>query len=221
MVISRKEKPSYIASNLRYLRNSVGCTLEDMVKVLSLKGKSSYNAYEKGRAIPDIFKLMHLANYFDVSIEDLVYKDLEKVSKKKESGDTDLYKIEVVPFLAAAGYGKGYSDEKWIEKLETIQTPYKPYGIARAFEIEGDSMEPDIHDHTIAIGIKIGKNEVKNNHTYIIVTEEGYFCKNVMLSEDAKTAYLISKNEKYKPKHIKAIEVKELWEIWKKNIPIL
>lgn len=220
MVISRKGKPSYIASNLRYLRKSAGCTLEDMVKILSLKGKSSYNAYEKDRAIPDIFKLMQLANFFNVSIEDLVYTDLEKVGLKTEPDTKMYYEIGIVPYKACAGYGKMFGDEQWIGKLKSVRIEDKPYGIARAFEIEGDSMEPELKDHTLVIAIKKGRNEIIDNQTYVVVTDEGYFCKNLSISDDGKTAYLISKNQEYKPKHINAATIKELWKVWRKNIPI-
>ncbi len=49
MKVLKKEKPSFIATNLRILRKKSGDTLESMAKLLLLKGKSSYNAYEEGR----------------------------------------------------------------------------------------------------------------------------------------------------------------------------
>jgi len=220
MVVPRNEKQSYIGSNLRYLRKNTGNTLEEMAELLSLKGKSSYYAYEENTALPDIHKLLKLASYFDVSIEDLVYTDIPSSKKEKISPDTKVYEVELVPVTAAAGYGKEFGDTVFVNKLKKIKIPYKPYGIARAFEIEGDSMEPDIKDRSAVIGIKIGKGEIKHNRTYIVVTDRGPICKNIRLSEDGDLIYLISRNEKYAPKHIRTDEVRELWEVWKKDISI-
>lgn len=218
MAVFRKEKPSFLATNLKFLRKNSENTLEEMADFLSLKGKSSYNAYEAGRALPDIHKVMKLANYFDVSLEDLVYKDISTTKPIKDSNVTKSYQIELVPVKAAAGYIKGFRDTEWVNKLNKINIPYKPYGIARAFEIDGDSMEPEIKDRSRVIGIKIGRNELRDNHTYIIVLKDGLLCKNIRIGEDLNTVYLISKNERYPPKHINSGEVLELWEVWKKDI---
>jgi phage repressor protein C with HTH and peptisase S24 domain len=218
MVVPRKEKPSYLAGNLKLLRNSAGNTMEEMAEFLALKGKSSYNAYEEGRALPDIHKLMKLASYFEVSLEDLVYRDLSAPKNSKNIETTPLYEVELVPVSARAGYSAGFGDSTYLKKLKRIQIPYKPYGIARVFEIKGDSMEPEIEDRSKVLAIKIGTGEIKNNHTYIIITENGLLCKDIRLSEDKTTAYLFSKNEKYPPKHIQSSDILELWEVWKKDI---
>jgi phage repressor protein C with HTH and peptisase S24 domain len=217
MVVSRKEKPSFIPSNLRFLRNNTGETMDQMAKFLGLKGKSSYNAYEDGKALPDIHKLMKLATHFEVSLEDLVYKNISVSKLTQDSAEVQSYEVEFIPAVAA-GYTKGFGDPTWVNGLEKIKVPYKPYGIARAFQINGDSMEPEIKDKSIVLGIKIGRGELKDNKTYVVVTEDGPVCKNVMKSKKDGTIYLISKNERYHPIHLQAKEILELWEVWKKDI---
>lgn len=110
---------------------------------------------------------------------------------------------------------EGFGDEQ-IMKLEKIKIPYKPYGIARAFEIDGDSMEPDVKNGSTVIGIKVSnaEAEIKDNRAYVVVTRDGGQCKNIRFGED-DTIYLISRNEKYRPKHINKADVLELWEVWK------
>lgn len=214
MVAPRKEKPSFIGKNLFYLRKLKGNTLEHMAELLFLKGKSSYKAYEEERALPDIHKLMKLASYFDVSVEELVYKDVENLKVNKKTDEITFFEIEKVPVAAAAGYARSFGDSNYLQKLKTIHIPFKPYGIARAFDIDGDSMEPHIANKSTVIGIKIGTSEIKNNKAYIIVTTEGVQCKNIKLG-DKDVIYLISKNEKYSMKHIDKADVRELWEVWK------
>jgi phage repressor protein C with HTH and peptisase S24 domain len=218
MVVSRKEKPSFIASNLIHLRQSKEKTLEEMAALLSLKGKSSYSAYEEGRALPDIHKLLKLASYFEVSVENLVYKDIANSKPTKLPQVNKLFEVEMVPIAAAAGYAAGFGDQVWIDRLKKIQVPYKPYGITRAFEISGDSMEPVINHKSIVLGIKIGKGEIKDNSAYIVVTKDGPVCKNVWVNKNDNTIYLLSKNDRYPPRHIDGEEILELWEVWKKDI---
>lgn len=215
MVVSRKHKESFIAQNLLFLRKREEKTLEEMSDFLSLKSKSSYKAYEEGKAVPDIFKLMKLATFFDVSLENMVYKDISTLKPEKATTEI-LYEVEKIPVKAAAGYARSFGDNEYIDKLKTIKIPYKPYGIARAFEIDGDSMEPEIKNKTTVIGIKINARELKDRGIYIIVTDDGIQCKEIRKSGD--TIYLISKNENHPMKHIESGEVRELWEVWKKDI---
>lgn len=215
MVISRKEKESYIAKNLLWLRKQKGLTLDDMAGMLSLNSKSSYKAYEDGRALPDIYKIMKLASFFDVAIADIVYQDIESLSFLGVSEERKLFLVSKIPVDAAAGYARCFGDEKYINELEKIKIPYEPYGIARAFDITGDSMEPEIMDGSTVIGIKINSSEIKDNKSYVIVSTEGVQCKKIRVDETSNIIYLISKNEKYSPKHMSLDEIKEIWEVWK------
>lgn len=215
MVVSRKEKESHLAENLLLLRKQKSMTLEEMAEILSLSSKSSYKAYEEGRALPDIFKVMKLASFFDIAVADLVYQDLGNLKNKAKSEERKLFEVAKIPIVASAGYARSFGDNNYIRELETIQIPYEPYGIARAFDINGDSMEPEINDGATVIGIKVGGSEIKDNKSYVIVTTEGVQCKNVRFDESSDFIYLISKNEKYSPKHVKKEEVLEIWEVWK------
>lgn len=215
MVVSRKEKHSYIGKNLLFLRKQKGKTLEEMAQMLLLSGKSSYKAYEEDRALPDIHKLMKLASFFDIAVAELVYQDIENLKTKIKSEERRLFEIAKIPIAAAAGYARSFGDNNYIKKLKTIKIPFEPYGIARAFDIDGDSMEPEINNGATVIGIKIGNSEIRDNKSYIIVTTDGVQCKNVRIDKKSDIIYLISKNEKYAPKHVNKNDVIEMWEVWK------
>jgi len=215
MVIHRKEKHSFLGKNLTYLRKLHSRTLEEMSAMLSLNSKSSYKAYEEDRALTDIHKVMKLATYFDVAVADLVYSDIEKINSYAKKTDSNSFMIEKVPVKAAAGYSKGFGDDTYIRKLKTISIPFRPYGIARAFEIDGDSMEPEIHSGSTVVGIKISASEIRSQKSYVIVTAEGVQCKSVIVDKSSGFLYMISKNPNYPPKHILMNDVMEMWEVWK------
>lgn len=216
MVALRKEVESFLAKNLLFLRKSKGLTLEDLANMLDLSGKSSYKAYEEGRALPDIHKVMKLASFYDVAVAELLYQDVEHLIKKnKVNREIRLFEIPIVPVSAAAGYARSFGDNEFVSKLKTLHIPYEPYGIARAFKITGDSMEPDIADGSTVVGIKINASDIKDNKSYIVVSNDGLQCKNVRVDTKSDFIYLISKNQKYSPKHIRKDEVLEMWEVWK------
>jgi len=215
MVSTRKAKESYLAKNLFFLRRLKGLTLEEMAEMLSLSGKSSYKAYEENRALPDIHKLMKLASFFDVAVADMVYQDLENIKDKEKSVERKLFEVAKIPIAAAAGYARSFGDSNYIKELETIKIPFEPYGIARAFDVDGDSMEPEIDNGSTVVGIKISSSEIKDNKSYIIVTIDGVQCKNIRIDKASEFIYLLSKNEKYLPKHVRKEDVLEIWEVWK------
>ena len=67
---------NYIKTNLNYLRIKKGLSHEQMAKALGLAGKSAYFAYEKGVASPKIEGLLKLSDFFEVSVDSLIKKDL-------------------------------------------------------------------------------------------------------------------------------------------------
>lgn len=186
-----------------------------MSEMLSLSSKSSYKAYEEERALPDIHKLMKLAQFFDVGISELVYQDIEHLQRQEKAPIVKLYSIPKIPVAASAGYAKSFGDQNYIRTLNTISIPFEPPGNARAFDISGDSMEPEIQNGSTVIGVKLSRDEIRNNKPYIIVTSEGVQCKQIWADETSELLYLISINKKYAPKHVRKSEVMEVWNVWK------
>ncbi len=67
----------YISKNLKYLRLLRRMTQEQVAETFS-RQKSSITAYEKGNSIPPGDILVGLAQLFEVSLDDFVFRDIEK-----------------------------------------------------------------------------------------------------------------------------------------------
>lgn len=198
---------NFIKSNIRHLRDSKDKTLEEMAQYLGLSGKSAYRAYEQGDAVPAIHILLKLASYFDVSLDELVRVDL---TKGATIIDIKVAEVSVVPVKARAGYLTGFEDTSYLDGLKKISIPYKPYGIARAFEIEGDSMEPQVSNGSYVVGVKVNRNEFQSGKDYVVVTSDGeVMYKTVM--QNGGNLNLISRNIKYKIQEIKSESIVEMW----------
>lgn len=68
----------YYVTNLKFLRKRRNLTQEDMAKFLGFKGKQGYNSIENGKVKPNIENLEKLADYFSVTLDELVKQDLSK-----------------------------------------------------------------------------------------------------------------------------------------------
>lgn len=69
---------SILSMNLRYLRKRNKYTQEDMTKLLGYKDKSSYCLIENGVTQISVNNLVNIAEFFDITVDDLLKKDLSK-----------------------------------------------------------------------------------------------------------------------------------------------
>lgn len=64
-----------LQSNIRKLRNRMGISQEKMAEKLGIN-RPRYSAYEEYRCEPNISLIIKLSEVFEVSIDDLIKKDL-------------------------------------------------------------------------------------------------------------------------------------------------
>lgn len=222
---------SIISSNLKHLRKKHNLTQEQFAEKLGIK-RSLLGAYEEGRADPRLNNLLNIAGVFNISVDDIISKDLSiakngtKISKDGKNFNQPLKvlsitvdqdnkeNIELVPQKAAAGYLNGYADPEYLEQLPKFQLPMLPStGTYRAFEISGDSMLP-LQSGTVVIGKYLEDwKSLNSSKTYVLVTQkEGVVYKRVYLQEDSELIKLVSDNKSYDAYEISLSEVMEVWE---------
>lgn len=221
-----------IAKNLKSLRKRHNLTQDQFAQKLGIK-RSSVGAYEEGRAEPPLSNLSNIARSFDVSIDSLVYEDIEvgiglnpltgqKQTKNSEIAGVplkvlaitvdknDKENIEFIPQKAAAGYLNGYSDPQFLKDLPKFNLPNLSTGTYRAFEISGDSMQP-INSGSIIIGKYVeNPQELKQGERYIIISaSEGIVFKRVF--DENESVRLVSDNSNFSPYTMKKEDVIEIW----------
>ena len=219
-----------VSSNLKILRKAKHWTQEQCSDQLGIK-RSLLGAYEEGRADPPLENLLKIAEVFNLSVDELVSTDLNRISTQKFEGkggaepglkilsitvdSEDRENIELVHQKAAAGYLNGFSDPDYIESLPRFRLPTLPDGgTYRGFEISGDSMLP-IQPGTVIIGQYLETlSEMKDGGTYVVVTQnEGVVYKRVYNRiEEEESMELVSDNSSYSSYKIPAGEVLEVWE---------
>ena len=72
----------FLADNLKFLRKRRKKTQDDVAFVLEIK-RSTLNGYENGIGEPKLERLIILADYFRIRIDDLVRTKLSKLPESK------------------------------------------------------------------------------------------------------------------------------------------
>jgi transcriptional regulator with XRE-family HTH domain len=210
---------SYAGQNLKYLRKLRGLTQEEFAQKLHIK-RSLLGAYEEERAEPRIDVIEAVSDWFKISLDDLLRRDLSDVKgsylakrrQQKLIAENNL--IHFVPVKAAAGYLAGYADDEFIDELNTFTLPMLGAGQYRAFEIVGDSMLPT-PSGSVIVGQKTdGVEEVRSNSPYVVVSRnEGIVYKRIVKSNKAKNKLtMVSDNPAYQPYYMNAEDILELWQ---------
>lgn len=227
----------YFSSNIRLLRQRKKRTQEVVASEMGFT-RSTLNSYESGITVnPTIEALITFSDYFKMSIDTLIRKDLSKLSEGKlrdlEMGHDDFIRgtklrvlattvnnqnienIEVVPLRAKAGYKSGYADPDFIKKLQTFQLPIlfneRKY---RMFQVSGDSMFP-IPDKSWVIG-EFMENwyNIKDGEACILLTQDDGIVFKLAFNQIKKKKNLLLKslNSEYEPYEININKIREIWK---------
>lgn len=221
-----------LQSNLKYLRGKKKLAQGEIAKILGIS-RSTYANYENKQSEPPASQLLKLAQFYKVSTDDLLTKDigaplLRSSPDKADSILSDNIRIlpvavsenpktniELVPAKAIAGYIAGMKDSSYFLELPRFYLPKLSEGTYRAFEIEGDSMPP-IQPGYIVIGRFVEHaRDLKSGHRYILaVREEGIAFKRVISELDLNQRLILaSDNPEYLPYSVSAQDVLEAWEL--------
>ena len=225
-----------IGNNLKTLRKRLKQSQEEVAQALNLT-RSTYSGYENGVAQPNLEALISFGEYFKISLDELIKKDLEKLSESDweafDKGDLKDVKgqklrvlttlvdqqdeelIELIPHKASAGYTSGYADPDYLKVLPTFYLPFlsknKKY---RSFPITGDSMPPVVEGSYVVAEYIQNWMTIRSGTPCIVVTkDEGIVFKIVHnLLDSSQSFQLCSTNTFYKPYLVHANDVLEMWK---------
>lgn len=221
---------SYLSKNLKFLRRGKGLTQQGLADKLDVK-RANIGSYEEDRSEPRLNTVKKMCDFFKISIDDMINKDLTIISTDEMSiakderlrvltiavdkDDEEL--ITLVPIKASAGYLDGYGDIEFIEELPNFSLPFpeisrgKTY---RAFEIKGDSMLPIASGSYVLCEYVTDIKSLKSGNCYVLVSnQEGIIYKRVIneLKQNQKL-YLKSDNKNYDPYNIDGNDIREAWK---------
>lgn len=227
---------NYLTVNLKHLRKThpERPTQATMAGLLGVR-ISTYGAYEEGRAEPNLANIRKITQFFGVTAEDLIGRDLrngmpaegEKTAAAPAEGHGQPQllcitvdregrdNVEWVPVKAAAGYTRGLGDPEYVRELPSFQVPFldnrRKY---RAFTIEGDSMLPIPSGALIFAEYTDNWEALRDGTACIVVTRsEGIVFKKVYnYLKTQGCLLLVSSNPLYAPYLTPVSEILEIWK---------
>ena len=220
---------SHLSNNFRLLRKRKDLTQMELAEELGVK-RASIGSYEENRSEPRLETIIKACDFFNISIDDLVNKDLSKVSENEIIIDDNRLRIltiavdseneeliTFVPIKASAGYLTGYGDLDFIEELPKFRLPFNELSRGktyRAFEIKGDSMLPISSGSYIICEYVTDIKSLKSSYCYVLVSQdEGIVYKRVINRiQDSREFVLKSDNKEYEPYNINCESITEAWK---------
>jgi len=217
---------SNIASNLKYLRRKKNLTQQQFADLMGIK-RASVGAYEEDRAEPKYELLKKIAEYYELTMDELAHEEIDEKWKPIARSNAsnlrvlsisvdrdDRENIELVPVKASAGYLNGYADPEYVAELPKFNLPIFSQGTYRAFEIKGDSMLP-LTSGTIIVGEYVESwHDIKPGQTYIVISKnDGVVYKRIAFKyKEDKGLKLLSDNKVYEPYWVEPEEILEIWK---------
>lgn len=125
--------------------------------------------------------------------------------------------IALVNQKAAAGYPHNIQDVDWYESLPAFNIPLPQYRNAtyRGFQVEGDSMLPNIRPNEWVLGKAVSSiTEATDSKIYIVVLKDSVLVKKLQkVPSNPEKIRLISLNPEYIPIDVNIKDVLELWMV--------
>jgi phage repressor protein C with HTH and peptisase S24 domain len=123
--------------------------------------------------------------------------------------------ILLVNQKAAAGYPQNIQDVEWYETLPSFSIPLPEYRNAtyRGFQVEGDSMLPNIRPNEWVLGRAVPSiTEATDSRIYIVVLMDSVLVKKLQKVPNAPDRVrLVSLNSEYLPIDVEVKDIQELW----------
>ena len=130
-----------------------------------------------------------------------------------DSSDSD--NMVLVNAKAAAGYPQNISDTSWYQQLPAFDLPIPEFRNAtyRGFQVEGDSMLPNLQPGEWVLAAIEHIDHVSANKMYVVVLQDSIMVKKIEKRPNSNNITLVSLNETYPPYDIKPFQVQEIWEV--------
>jgi len=132
--------------------------------------------------------------------------------------ETQAENIVLVSQKAAAGYPHNIHDSGWYQQLPAFAIPLPEFRNAtyRGFQVEGDSMLPNIQPNEWVIGKAVSSvAEIPENRVCVIVLQDSVLVKKIK-KLPGQRLQLISYNEEYPAIEVGLNQVQELWQVTSK-----
>lgn len=155
-----------IGANIRFLRTQHGYSQEDLAEKLGYKSYTTITKWESEVSEPTLKKASEIAAFFNISVNDLCYKDLTLPLPTSVKAS----KAVSINVLGRVAAGIPLEAIEEIVDTEEITEDLARTGDFFGLRIQGDSMEPRICDGDVVI---VRKQEDADSGDIVIAMVNG------------------------------------------------
>lgn len=213
------------SNNIKILRSRLNLSQQQMSEELNIP-RTTLSGWERASTEPNIEMLGRIAQYFDITLDDLLFGNVEHIQHVRNKQNTmkvlaitvdseNKGNIELVETKAEAGYLESLNDPEFMRELPRIYFPNIPQGTYRAFEIRGESMLPMEAGNIVITKYTENLGTLKDGKTYVVVGKnEGVVYKRVYKDKKREQLILVSDNTLYPPYAIHFSEIQQVWQYY-------
>ena len=189
----------------------IGTTTADIERgKTKISGKAVMELLRQFRINPLWLFGNSFTQYVDLSGGDVSPKVITVDSEENEN-------ILLVNQKAAAGYPHNIQDVEWYDSLPSFSIPLPEYRNAtyRGFQVEGDSMLPNIRPNEWVLGRAVPSiSEATDSRIYIVVLMDSVLVKKLQkVPNSPDRVRLVSLNAEYLPIDVEVKDIQELWMV--------
>ena len=222
--LSMEKNLSIEARRFKKIREELHQTQHSFAEMIGIKGSTA--DIERGKTKLSGNVVMELLRQFNINPLWLFGKSFTQyvninggdvspkvISIDKDDNDT----ILLVNQKAAAGYPHNIQDVEWYESLPAFNIPLPQFrnSTYRGFQVEGDSMLPNIRPNEWVLGRAVPSiSEASDSKIYIVVLNDSVLVKKLQKVPNAPDKVtLVSLNEQYLPINVEIKDIHELWQV--------
>nr|WKN37045.1 LexA family transcriptional regulator [Tunicatimonas sp. TK19036] len=221
---------SVIGKNIKKIRGIKHISQAEFADIFDIS-RASIGAYEEGRAEPRLETIILIANYFSISIDTLLTKELSTSELREyditdgktpiitENNDKDLKK-EDTPLVKRDSYVEyivNYQHKDYINNLPFVRLPDTPQKKSRAFEVQNDAMEANRKGLlkgdilSCAPVLLSPEKKLSKDGVYVIVMEEDIYVRRYDHADEQ--LFFRADNPNYETLEIQRDKILELWKV--------
>jgi transcriptional regulator with XRE-family HTH domain len=218
---------------IKTLRKKTGLTQSQFGKKIGVTA-AAISEYETGKSMPSHDKLRIIARELNISIDSLLGGD-SKSAHNEPSGEITIgnirsiqanigehiHALPLISIKAQASIIERNLEGNQLRFIEDTYPVYLPEGVDQnthyVFEIEGDSMEPDIKNRAkvLAVAVKPENIKYESGAVYAVLFANRFVVKRIKTNDLAHSGILVlhSDNERYGKITVNADDIRWMWKV--------
>ncbi|GAK74544.1 MULTISPECIES: helix-turn-helix domain-containing protein [Nonlabens] len=217
---------SFFGKNIKKIRGIKSLSQQAFADLFDLK-RGTLGAYEEGRSEPKIETIIKIANYFSISIDDILTAELtvnqllkfnDRLTLTPEELEREQFaQVPCITEKLADDYLEYYDNQSFIDDMPRLTLPINTEKDFRAYTVtnlEMTSHDKGLYPKDVIVGEKVPHKVVKklNNGTIVLaVTENELILRRLYVTADGLVLRADHKN--IDDQTITVNDLKELWRV--------